>query len=74
MKEISSIGAYGIVPYLSEDLLKQLKYSNIRTRAGKIAYLLTLGEKAQKPEIKEGVHDARGALKWIADLLKEEEK
>ena len=70
MKEISGIGAFGIVPYLSEDLLKQVKFANIRTRAGKVAYLMTMGEKAKKPQIKEGVYEARGALKLISDILK----
>jgi hypothetical protein len=72
MADIHGIGAFGIVPYLSEDLLKQIKFSDIKTRAGKIAYLATLGDKAKKPRIKEGVHEARGALKWIAEVLKEE--
>jgi hypothetical protein len=73
MAEIHGLGAFGIVPYLSEDLLKQVKYANIKTRAGKVAYLLTLGEKAKKPRIEEGVYQARGALKWIAELLEKEE-
>ena len=74
MVEIHGIGAFGIVPFLSEDLLKQAKLANIKTRAGKVAYLLTLGEKAKKPKIKEGVHEARGALKWITEVLKEGEE
>ena len=74
MKEIHGLGAFGLVPYLSEDLLKQVKYTNIKSRAGKVAYILTLGEKAKKPQIKEGVHEARGALKWIADILSKEEE
>ncbi len=71
MKEVSGLGAFGIVPYLSEDLLKQMKFANIRTRAGKIAYLTSIGKDAKKPEVKEGVHEARGALKWISEILKE---
>lgn len=74
MKEIHGIGAFGLIPYLSEDLLKQVKYANIKTRAGKVAYILTLGEKAKKPQIKEGVHEARGALKWISELLEGKEE
>ena len=74
MKEIYGIGAFGFVPYLSEDVFKQTKYANIKTRAGKAAYLLMLGEKAPKPQIKEGVYEARGALKWISEMLQEEEK
>ena len=72
MKEIYGLGAFGLVPYLSEDLIKQAKYANIKTRAGKVAYLLTFGEKTKKPQIKEGIYEARGALKWIAEVLKNE--
>ena len=74
MIDVHGIGAYGIVPFLSEDLLKQAKFANIKTRAGKVAYLLTLGDKARKPQVREGVEPARGALKWIAQVLKEEEQ
>lgn len=74
MIDVHGIGAFGIVPFLSEDVLKQVKLANIKTRAGKIAYLMTLGEKAKKPQVKEGVHDAEGALKWIVEALKEREK
>jgi hypothetical protein len=74
MIEIHGLGAYGIVPFLSEDLMKQIKFANIKSQAGKIAYILTLGDKAKKPQIKEGVEEARGALKWVAEILKEGEK
>lgn len=72
MSEIHGMGAFGIVPYLSEDLIKQLKYANIKTRAGKVAYLMALGDKAKKPEIRDGVHEARGALKWIEEVINNE--
>ena len=71
MIDVSGIGAYGIVPFLSEDLLKQSKYANIKTKAGKVAYILTLGKKAKKPKVKEGVQEARGALKWIKEAINE---
>lgn len=71
MKEIYGLGAFGFVPYMSEDLLKQIKYADIKTRAGKIAYLMTLGKEAKKPVVKEGVYEARGALKWISEAFKE---
>lgn len=74
MSEVSKIGAYGILPFLSEDLLKQVKYANIKTRAGKIAYLLLHGEKAKKPVVKEGIDEAKGALKWILEQLEKEGK
>ena len=73
MKDIHGLGAFGLAPFMSEDLLKQVKYANIKTRAGKIAYLTSLGKNAKKASVKEGVYEARGALKWIADCLKEEE-
>jgi len=74
MVDVHGIGSFGIVPYMSDDLLKQVKLANIKSRAGKVAYLLTLGKEAKKPQIKEGVHEARGALKWIASILDEEEE
>lgn len=74
MIEIHSLGAFGIVPFLTEDVLRQAKLANISTRAGKVAYLMSLGEKAKKAEIEEGIAPARGALKWIAKALDEEEK
>ena len=72
MREIHGLGAFGISPYLSEDVLKQTRLANIKTRAGKVAYLLAMGENAKKPQVKEGVYEARGALKWIAELLEDD--
>lgn len=69
MIDMTGVGAYGYLPYLSDDLIKQTKYNDIRTRAGKVAYLLTLGKDAKKPQVKEGVYDARGALKWLKEEL-----
>jgi len=74
MIDVHGMGAYGIVPFLSEDVLKQAKLAHIKTKAGKIAYLMSLGKKAKKPQIKEGIHEARGALKWISEVLKEGEE
>jgi len=72
MTDGMGIGAYGIYPFLSEDLIKQSKYSQIKTKAGRIAYILSLGEKAPKPRIEDGVDEAKGALKWIKKYLEEE--
>ena len=72
MIDVHGIGAFGIIPFLNEDLLK--KFRKIKTKAGKIAYILSLGKKAKAPQVKEGIEDARGALKWIAEILKEGEK
>ena len=72
MTDIHGLGAFGITPYLSEDQIKQAKLANIKTRAGKAAYLLAMGGNAKKPQVKEGVYEARGALKWIEEVLKDE--
>jgi hypothetical protein len=72
MADIHGLGAFGITPYLSEDQIKQARLANIKTRAGKVAYLLAMGGNCKKPQVKEGVHEARGALKWIAAVLEEE--
>lgn len=74
MSEVTGLGAYGIYPFMSEDVFKQARYDKIKTRAGKIAYILSLGERAQKPVVEEGVDKARGALKWIDRFIKEKEE
>ena len=74
MIEIHGLGAFGILPFLSDDVLKQAKLANIKTKAGRAAYLASLKGKTQKPHIKEGIHEAAGAIKWIAGILKEDEK
>jgi hypothetical protein len=71
---INGLGAFGISPYLSDDLMKQAKYSDIRSQAGKVAFLTAIGEKRGKPRVEEGVHKARGALKWIASILEDEKE
>lgn len=74
MVDIHGIGSFGIVPFLTDEIQNQ-KFREIKTQAGRIAYLLSLGKnRAKKPHIKEGVYEARGALNWIASLLEEEEK
>jgi len=73
MPNFFGVGAYGIVPFLSEDLIKQAKYSSIKTKAGRIAYLMSLGEKASKPSIEEGVEKAKSALKHISNALLKDE-
>ncbi len=74
MIDVHGIGAFGIVPFLSEDVLKQARLGKIKSKAGKIAYLMTLGEKARAPQVKDGIEEARGALKWIVEAIKEENK
>jgi hypothetical protein len=72
MTNVHGVGAYGIVPFMSDDLQKLMKRcANIPSREGRIAYILLLGRKAKKPEIHEGINAARGALKWVEGVLKE---
>jgi len=75
MVDIHGLGAFGITPFLSEDLIKQVKYAQIKTRAGKMAYILSCSDKGKKPpQIKEGIHDARGALKWLGQEIEKLEE
>ncbi|MBU0630017.1 MAG: hypothetical protein KKC80_03760 [Candidatus Margulisbacteria bacterium] len=72
MSELYGLGSFGIVPHLSDDALKQAKYADIKSQAGRIAYLSAAGRRGGKPTTEEGIKPAKGALKWIAKLLEEE--
>ena len=71
MSDVSGLGAYGIYPFLSDDVIKQAKFGRIPNKAGKLAYIMSLGDKAQKPRVEDGVEEARGALKWIKKFAEE---
>ncbi|MFH1386686.1 MAG: hypothetical protein ABIH50_03370 [bacterium] len=73
MININSLGAFGIAPFMSDDIIKQVKkFGNIKTEAGRYAYVLSLGKNAKKPQVKEGIYEARGALNWIREVLIDE--
>jgi hypothetical protein len=72
MIDIRSLGAFGIHPFLTEEVLKQKRLEEIKTTAGKMAYILAMGKKPGKPRLEKGVKEARGALKWIAEILEED--
>jgi len=74
MSGIHNLGSFGHVPYMSEDLAKQARLADIKSKPARLAYLMAVGKNAKKPKVKEGIHEARGALKWIASILEEEEK
>lgn len=69
MSEIHGLGAHGIYPFLSDD--EEIR-EQIKTKAGRLAYAISLGKKAKAPKVQEGIDEARGALKWIKEVLKEE--
>jgi hypothetical protein len=71
MSEITGPRGFGIHSLPSEDLLKQIKLNQIKTKAGKIAYLVLHGEKAALGSIMNGVTKALGAIKWIDRVLEE---
>ena len=71
MSEVGEVRGFGINPIPSEDLLRQIRLNQIKTKAGKIAYLLMHGEKAALGSISNGVKKAEGAIKWIARVLEE---
>jgi hypothetical protein len=57
---------------MSDDLQKMMKkFQNIPSREGRIAYIMLLGKKAKTPEVHEGIYAARGALKWVEEVLKD---
>ena len=71
--DINAVGAFGFMLFMNEEINK--KFREIKSQAGRIAYLASLGKKrAAKPHIKEGVYEAKGALKWISNVLDEEDK
>ena len=72
MIEIYGLGAFGIHPFLTDEVMKQKRLEEIKTTAGKTAYILAAGKKKGKPKIEQGVSSARGALKWISEILEEE--
>jgi hypothetical protein len=73
-QDIHGLGAFGIHPFMSDDVLKQIKYAHIKSRAGRIAYIMSLGKRAKKPVIEEGVEYAKGALKWVSGVLDNKEE
>jgi len=71
MVETSGVRGSGINPVPNEDLLKQVRLNTIKTRAGKVAYLMLLGHNADLGGISNGIKKAEGALKWVAKVLEE---
>ena len=65
------VGSFGIHPVPSDELLKKMKLSSIKTRAGRIAYLVLLGEDSSPGRVASGISKAEGALKWISRVMKE---
>ena len=70
MSEVVGLGAHGIFPFGDSNELR--KFKQIKTKAGKIAYAESLGKKAKAPTVHDGINEARGALKWINEILKED--
>jgi hypothetical protein len=68
------ISGFGLHPVPNEDLLKQIRLGNIKTRAGRVAYLVLLGKNADVGRVANGVREASGALKWISKVLRERTK
>lgn len=71
MIETPGVIGFGINPVPNEDILKQVRLNTIKTRAGKVAYLMLLGHNADLGGISNGVKKAEGALKWVARVLEE---
>jgi len=72
MIEISGIGPG--FPILPEDLEKDKRFKDIKTQAGKIAFLRAMGKDVRVAEIHAGITKAEGALKWINDVFNKEDE
>jgi hypothetical protein len=68
------VGPFGANAIPNEELLKQLKLKTIKTRAGRVAYLMLLGEDAALGRVANGISKAEGSLKWISRVLEERTK
>ena len=55
-------------PILPEELEKE-RYKDIKTRAGKIAFLRAMGKDVKVAEVHQGIAKAEGALKWIDEVF-----
>jgi len=70
MSEVHGLGAHGIYPFMGDsDELR--KFNKIKTKAGRMAYVTTLGKKSKSPTAQDGIDEARGALKWIKEEIDE---
>ena len=68
---MQEIRGFGIHPIPSEDLIKQIQLARIKTKAGKIAYLMLLGKDVAVSTIHSGIREAEGALKYMARIMEE---
>jgi hypothetical protein len=59
------------LPIMPEELEKE-RLKDIKTRAGKIAFLRAMGKDVKVAEVHPGIVKAEGALKWIDEVLNRE--
>lgn len=71
MPGIEGLGSFGINPLPGDDLLKQARLADIKTRAGKSAYLVLYGNQRVE-KVMSGISKACGALRYITKVLEEE--
>jgi hypothetical protein len=67
--EIKGIGPGG--PILPEDIERE-RLKEIKTRLGKVAFIMALGKDAHVSRISPGITRAEGAIKWIEETFKQE--
>ncbi len=72
MIDIKGIGpGFPILPEeIDKERLKRLK--EIKTEAGKLAFLRAMGNDVKVAEVHQGVSKAEGALKWINEVFNKE--
>jgi len=71
MDGIDGVNKFSSRPIINEETIKQLKLVNIKTRAGKVAFLMLLGNDAPLGRMANGISKADKALKFVSRVLKE---
>jgi hypothetical protein len=70
---IEGIGRFGVHPIPNEEVIKQSKFDHIKTRAGKVAFVMLHGTETIG-KMMNGINKSSGALKYVARVLEERTK
>lgn len=70
MIEVKGVGPGG--PIYSDEVEKD-RLKDIKSRAGKIAFIRAMGEEARVSSVHQGISRSEGALKWIEEVFSKEQ-
>lgn len=68
MIDIKSVGPGG--PIFSDDIERE-RLKEIKSRVGKIAFLMSAGKEARVAHVSSGIARSQGALKWIEEVFEQ---